>query len=286
MKEHWIDFQEIFLENQQKIAIELIPKNEENLKERILSLKDCDYDIVNLPHLSPKQDWKITFLSPEEILQIGKILPENKKLILHLRTQDSNNIEEVLERIIFLLAEEVSDILLITWDIYTKNNDLITTWDILKKISGEEVFSPSKIAISADLYLKDWWRFDEKIDFLIKNTKTKIFTQPIFSYETIDEILDKKNTYFPNHKLWNIFWWVTWISNSRQRDYWKDINKVPEDYLPKWKSDESIKDASLSMAAEIYKQLKQKWLSQYIMLMGWKIEDLIKIQEKAENILY
>jgi hypothetical protein len=37
-------------------AIELIPENEKYLRERIGELEYCDYDIVNLPHLSPRKN--------------------------------------------------------------------------------------------------------------------------------------------------------------------------------------------------------------------------------------
>jgi hypothetical protein len=39
-----------------KIAIELIPQDEKYLKEKISNLSDCNYDIINLPHLTPKQN--------------------------------------------------------------------------------------------------------------------------------------------------------------------------------------------------------------------------------------
>jgi hypothetical protein len=44
----------------------------------------------------------------------------------------------------------------------------------------------------------------------------------------------------------------------QQSDYWKNINKVPEDFLPKGNTDKIIKETSLARATEIYKELKNK----------------------------
>ena len=292
MKENWLDFEERFIipQKRQKTAIELIPRDEKSLKQEIRKLEKCDYDIINLPHLSPKQNWRIKFLSPVEIVEIENLLPENKDLILHLRTQDSKNIKEVLERINFLLTKKVSDILLITWDVYKKNDNLITTGKILDNILNDKSsaqqgdFSP--LSVSADLYLDDWWNFNKKIEFLQQSTKSKIFTQPIFIYETIEEIEKNIKNFWLNHNKEEIFWGITWFSNLKQRDYWKNVNKVPEDFLPRWYTNKIIKETSLARATEIYKQLKKKWFSNYIMLMKESVDDLIKIQNRAENILY
>jgi hypothetical protein len=241
--------------------------------------------------LTPKQNWKINFLSPEEIINIEKLLPEDKDLILHLRTQDSWNIWEVLERINFLLSKKVSDILLVTWDIYSENNNLITTWDVLDSLMKNNLNfqqdSFRSLSVSADLYLDNWWNFNKKIEFLKQSRKSKIFTQPIFTYKTIEEIEKNiDNLWLNNNNKEEIFLWITWFSNLRQRDYWKNINKVPEKLLPKWHTDKIIKEASLARATEIYKELKNKWFSNYIMLMKGSVDDLLKIQNKAENILY
>lgn len=290
MKLNWIDFQEIFKnpEKKQKTAIELIPENESYLKQKIEELKNIDYDIINLPDLKPRKNWK-TFLSPEEIVKIEKILPEDKDLILHLRTQDSKNIWEAIERIKKLLKNKI-ELLLITGDIYTKNDELITTWKVLEYLSKDKNFSQQSgfnpLCISADLHLNNWWRFDEKLEFLKQNTKSKIFTQPVFTYEKIDELIQKNEDFWLNFQKHNIFAWITWFSNTRQRDYWKNINNVPEEDLPKWYSDKIIKETSLARTTEIYKELKKRWFSNYLMLMKEGVDDILKIQNKAENILY
>jgi hypothetical protein len=56
--------------------------------------------------------------------------------------------------------------------------------------------------------------------------------------------------------------------------------------LSKGHTDKIIKETSLARATEIYKELKNKWFSNYIMLMRENVDDLLKIQNKAENILY
>lgn len=293
MKTTWPYFEERFILSQkkQKTAIELIPENEEYLKQKIIELNHSDYDIINLPDLVPRKNWNI-FLSPEQIVDIEKLLPEDKDLILHLRTQDWNDIQEVLDRINYLLNKKVSDILLVTGDIYTKNDNLITTWDVLESIiknksAGQQSgFNPLNISVSADLYLDNWGRFDKKLDFLRENTKSKIFTQPIFTYETIEDIDKNIKKFWLNHDKEKIFWWITWFSNVKQKDYWKNINKVPEDFLSKGNSDKMIKETSLARATEIYKELKNRWFSNYIMLMRESVDDLLKIQNRAENILY
>jgi len=259
-------------------AIELIPENEKYLRERIEELEHCDYDIVNLPHLSPRKNWK-TFLSPEEIVKIKNLLPENKDLILHLRTQDSKTVWEAISRIKELLKNNI-ELLLVTWDVYEKNDDLITTWKVLQQLNDL-----SSISVSTDLYLDNWWRFNEKIEYLKQKTKSKIFTQPVFTYEKIYELEKIQQSWITIAKS-DIFAWITWFSNLKQRDYWKNINKVPEDFLPKGYTDRIIKETSLARATEIYKELKNKWFSNYIMLMRENVDDLLKIQNKAENILY
>ncbi len=281
MKLNWYDFQERFKspEQKQKTAIELISENESYLKQKIEELKYTNYDIINLPDLKPRKNWK-TFLSPEQIIEIEKLLPENKQLILHLRTQDSQNVWEAIKRIKKLLKNKI-ELLLITGDIYTKNNELITTWKVLEKLKFQE-----RINISADLYLNMWWRFDEKLNFLKQNTKTKIFTQPIFTYEKIDELEKNVTNFWLNHDKKEIFWWITWFSNTRQKNYWENINNVPENDLPKWYSDRIIKETSIAWATEIYKELKKRWFSNYLMLMKEDVDDILKIQNKAENILY
>ena len=262
-----------------KTAIELIPENEKYLKEKIKSLSYCNYDIINLPHLKSRKDWKI-FLSPEEILQIKNLLPENKNLILHLRTQDSKNVWEAIKRIKKLLKKKI-ELLLVTGDIYKENIDLITTWKVLNNLELQK-----NINVSADIYLENWGRFNEKIEFLKRNIKSKIFTQPIFTYDKIDELEEKIKIFWLLQDKKDIFAWITWLSNNKQREYWKNINLVPEKDLPKAHSDKNIKDISLARATEIYKELKNRWFSNYIMLMRWSVNDILKIQNKAENILY
>jgi hypothetical protein len=173
------------------------------------------------------------------------------------------------------------ELLLVTWDIYKKNDELITTWKVLKELKYGK-----KINVSADLYLDNWWRFNEKIDFLKKEKNTKIFTQPIFAYETIDEIENVLNKIETVIAKPNIFAWITWFSNLKQREYWSKINKVPEDFLPKGHTDKIIKETSLARATEIYKELKNRWFSNYLMLMRESVNDILEIQNKAENILY
>jgi len=288
MKNSWIDFQERFIEpaKKQKIAIELIPENEKYLKQKIKELKYCDYDIINLPDLKPRKNWK-TFLTPEEILEIEKLLPENKNLILHLRTQDSKSVWEAVKRIKKLLQNRI-ELLLVTWDIYTKNDELITTWKVLDYITAcqQGGFSPLNINVSADLYLEKWWRFDEKIEFLKQNIKSKIFTQPVFTYEKIDEIENKIKDFWVSKNKQDIFAWITWFSNIKQRDYWENVNWVPKQDLPVAYSNKVIKETSLARATEIYKELKNRWFSSYLMLMRENVDDILKIQNNAENILY
>ena len=263
----------------QKTAIELIPENENYLKQKIDELKYTDYDIINLPHLTQRENWK-TFLSPEQIIKIENLLPEDKNLILHLRTQDSKSIWEAIERIKNLLKNKI-ELLLVTGDVYTKNDELITTWKVLEDLNNWEW-----INISADLYLKNWWRFDEKIEFLKQNTESKIFTQPVFTYERIDELENKIKNFWLLKEKQDIFAWITWFSNLKQRNYWERINKVPSSELPNGNTDKAIKETSIARATEIYKELKNRWFSNYIMLMRENVDDLLKIQNKAENILY
>jgi hypothetical protein len=58
MEAHLNYFDEKLITHQgkQKTAIELIPRDEDSLKEKILELNNINYDIINLPHLTPKQN--------------------------------------------------------------------------------------------------------------------------------------------------------------------------------------------------------------------------------------
>ena len=136
----------------QKTAIELIPQDENYLREKIEAIKDCDYDIINLPHLTPKQNWKVTFLSPEAIATFDKLLPEEKELILHLRTTDSASVLQLWSRIQKLFQQKVSNVLLISWNV-TQENAWKSTW----KATWMLYKDTEKIAVCADIYQDNWW---------------------------------------------------------------------------------------------------------------------------------
>jgi len=264
-----------------KTAIELIPRNKEYLINKIQEIQDCNYDIVNLPHLRDRKWWEVCFMAPEEIASIENILPEGKELVLHLRSQDSHTNSQAITRINTLLSKKIKEILLITWDTYVNKNEVVTTHAILESIWIQE-----KVSICADLYHQDWWRFHKKIPFLKKNNTANIYTQPVFC-NTIFEKIEKNKVqlWIPQWKT-NIYIWITWICNSKTRDYWKNTNKVPEKYLPKWDTNEKIKENSIAQTIDILKHIKKEKYSSYIMLMQSKVKDLLSIQNKVENNSY
>lgn len=267
----------------QKTVIELVPKDEEYLRNRIHQLRwNIDFDWINLPHLKAKDNWDVTFMTPEDLTNLHNILPDEEKLILHLRTQDSQTPIAAVDRVKSLLKWRANEVLLISWDTFNNTeSEIITTWNTL----NWGMVIPRNVSVSADLYVWDnWWRFPEKLDFLRKNPHTNIYTQPIFWIEIIQDVLDRIRDLWLGHTNEKLYAWITWTPTLKSRDYWRDVNFVPENHLPKWETDQTIKENSISIAGEIMKEVINKWLSVYIMLMRWKIEDLVKIQNKASNL--
>lgn len=82
----------------------------------------------------------------------------------------------------------------------------------------------------------------------------------------------------------NIFAWLTWIENLRSRDYWININNVPESCLPKWYCDSTITRNSISLAVDILKTMQEE-VSVYIMLMRADMRNLLEIQNRAQNLI-
>jgi len=220
-------------------------------------------------------------MSPEEIADIEDILPKGKELVLHLRSQDSQTVSQATQRINKLLSKKIKEILLITWDIYSNTNNMLTTDAVINTLWKKE-----KLSICADIYNDNWWRFDKKIPFLRQNNSANIYTQPIFHNEVFRKIEEKRvQLGVPQWKA-NIYIWITWINNVKTRDYWKNTNKVPEKYLPKWDTNESIKKNSIAQTIDVLKHIKKENYSSYIMLMQSKVKDLLLIQNKVEKSSY
>jgi 5,10-methylenetetrahydrofolate reductase len=208
------------------------------------------------------------------------MLPSEKELVLHLRTQDSQTLWENSSRINSLLKKKVKEILLITWDTYLKNDKIITTDKAL-----QHIWKQNNISVCLDLYINNWWRFKKKIPFLKENKQANIYTQPIFNIQSLEEIEENLKNFQLLQWKTNIYAWITWITNIKTRDYWKNTNKVPIKYLPKGDTNTTIKRNSIAQTIDILKYIKTMWYSSYIMLMKSKVEDLIYIQNRAENNL-
>lgn len=145
-------------------SIELTPQSIKQLGNDVANLKILwiQNDQLNIPDLSHRKN----LMSPEEIsIAMENILDNTKKLVLHLRTQDSLNIEDVISRMDSLLKCRVDEILLVTWDNYWEAS--LTTNKVLKRI-GDTALA-RQIWVSADPY-KDWGSFRKRT---ISKTKSR-----------------------------------------------------------------------------------------------------------------
>lgn len=265
--------------NKQRTLVELVPKNESEIQDSIKYMQEnFTFDGINLPHL--KQRWNVAFMTPEEIWLIN--LPENLKLISHLRTQDSKDELEVVNRVNKLLKLRADEILLVTWDALSEKNDIITTWKVLNNTPKNNL--PDNISVSADLYMENWWRFNDKMDFLKDRNEANIYTQPVFSNNTILEILKQKDKLELKQDLSNIHIWITFITTLESRNYWEKVNNIPSNLLPKWEFEWKIRENSISIARDIFTTNKSLWFSTYIMLIKCKIDILLELENKINNL--
>lgn len=261
-----------------RVLVELVPKNENEIMKWVNYMQDnFNFDWINLPNLKPR--WKVNFMSPEEIWLLD--LPDDLQLVSHLRTQDSNTTKEVIERVNNLLNSRANEILLVTWDSLSENSNIITTWKVL---NDSENVIPNNIWVSADLYMPNWWRFNDKLDFLKNRKDTNIYTQPVFSSVTLEDIIKRKEVLELDQELANIHIWVTFITTPESRKYWEKVNNIPLDLLPKWDKESKITKNSISISRDIFNMNKELWFSTYIMLIRSNIEILLELENKISNI--
>ena len=254
-----------------KISVELTPKKE-TFKEEFNKVKNLDIncDYLNLPHLAKK--W---FYYPEELAEILNTEKSPFTPILHLRTQDSQNLRQAFLRINHLLNDYKRNIelLLITWDIKEEKKSIIYTHQVIKYKNN------SKISVCIDNYKPNFWNLRKKLPYLKKYNK--LFTQPIFNPERIQEIekfLTKRNFQF---KKENLFIGITWFASEKSKNYWHKINNIPLEDLP----NKNFLESTIKQAIQTYKYAKEKWFSVYFMPIIQDLKDIETIQNKAENIL-
>ena len=254
-----------------KISVELAP-NKRNFLEKLNKLKtlDINCNYLNLPHIL--REW---FYYPEEL--VGVLQEEKIPYIpiLHLRTQDSPNLRQVFLRINDLLGNYRKDLelLLITWDIKKEKNTIIYTHHVIRYKNHP------KISVCVDNYKSNFWNLRKKIDNL--KHYNKLFTQPIFSLESVEKLetfLDKKKF---NFKKQNLFIGITWFSSERSKNYWHKVNNIPLKDLPT----KNFLEATIKQAAQTYKYAKERWFSVYFMPIMQSLKDIETIQNKAENIM-
>ncbi len=77
---------------------------------------------------------------------------------------------------------------------------------------------------------------------------------------------------------------ITWITNSKSREYWHAMNNVPLEFLPSGESDDTIRHNSISQSADMLRLVRQQGFSQYVMLMRGKLEELQQIFSLSESI--
>src|SRR5258707_743817 len=143
----------------QKTFIELVPRNEQALKQEMQHVESMDISFhgFNLPELKRQ---RTGFLSPEEMMQMrgaGGLAP-TKQLALHLRTQERSVMENV-ERVQLMAKHGVNIALLVTGDAFDPGQEPATCAHHV--LDGfQEPLQNIEVAVGADLYMKDWGRWE------------------------------------------------------------------------------------------------------------------------------
>ena len=254
-----------------KVSIEIVPKKEKFTKE-LNGLKQLDikFDYLNFPHLA-----RTGFYYPEELASLISNEKLNKPAILHLRVQDSPNIRQALLRINRILSDykQNLELLLVTWDVKESKKKIIYTHNVLKLKNNR------KISVCIDNYKPMYENLKKKLPYLRKYNK--LFTQPIFNPERIDELEDFLNKNNFKIKPQNLFLGITWFTTEKSKNYWANINNVPLSDLP----DKKFLENTLSKAIEIYRYAKQKGFSVYFMPIIQSLKHIEFIQDKGENLI-
>ena len=263
----------------QETFIELVPRSASSLCEEMRQVEQMDISFqgYNLPELKRQ---KSSFLSPEHMMQMRKkaeLSPE-KKLALHLRTQERNVVENI-ERVRLMAMHGVDIALLVTGDAFDPGEEPATcAHNVLDGITVP--MGGIEIAVGADLYMKQWGRWGHKIPAIQKGIVGSTFTQPIFHPQTLASLHENIGNFLPE----KVYAGITWISNAKSREYWHRKNNVPAEFLPSGESDETIRYNSISQSADILRLVRQQGFSQYVMLMSGRLEELQQIFSLSENI--
>lgn len=264
-----------------KSYIELVPRSAEELKKAIgdISIANLPCNGFNFPEIRAK---KSVFLSPEEMMAMrtNGELAEEKEIALHLRTRD-HSIEGTLQRIRQAAASNIQTVLLVTGDALERNTTSGTTHthDFLNTLHSPP--PGVSVAIGADIYHEGWGRWKDKIPAITRGIIRTIFTQPIFSQDTFEEMEQKTGGLLQREQ---IFAGITWVTDTKSRDYWQRVNKVPLSILPKGSANDTIRENSIAQAAGILRTAKREGYSTYTMVMKGTLEELQEIFQKAENI--
>ncbi len=262
----------------QETFIELVPHSAESLQKDIRQVQSMDIEFhgFNFPELKRK---KTSFLTPEQMMALRSQgnLAEDKKLALHLRTQE-RNVAGNIERIRLCASQGVDIALLVTGDAFdAKLSSVTCSHDVLEGM--EHPMENIEIAVGADLYHQHWGRWSNKISAIRNKIVGSVFTQPIFLPETL-LALQSKTTGLPPEK---VYAGITWVTNAKSRDYWHEMNQVPLTHLPSGESDQVIRRNSIAQSSEILQMAKQQGLSQYVMLMKGTLDDLEMIFSLSEK---
>lgn len=263
----------------QRSYIELVPRSAEKLKKAIgdISIANLPCDGFNFPEIRAK---KSAFLSPEEMMAMrtNGELAEGKEVALHLRTRD-HSIEGTLQRIQYAAASNIQTVLLITGDALERNtvSGVVHTHDFLNALHSPP--PGVSVAIGADIYHKEWGRWKDKIPAITRGVIRTIFTQPIFSQATFEEMEQKTGKLLQRE---HIFAGITWVTDTKSRDYWQRVNKVPLRFLPRGSTNDTIRENSIAQAADILRTATCEGYSTYTMMMKGTLEDLQEIFRRAE----
>ncbi len=257
--------------------IELVPRSEASLQASMKELEASGiaFDGYNIPEFVRANG---TYLSPEQIMKLRFIesINPNKQLAIHMRTRDAS-VTDTISRLESAAAHAVNTILLVTGDPAKKSNGCTHAHDVLDAMAE----SPLGLAVAADLYQKNWGRWENKIPALRRGIATSVFTQPIFHPSMLDVVRSTINDLVRPEK---VYAGITWMTSHASRRYWHEKNNVPLAHLAGGVLDSHITHNSMKQAADVLRATRQQGLSTYIMLMRGTVRQLEIIMNMSENL--
>jgi methylenetetrahydrofolate reductase (NADPH) len=203
----------------QNISIELVPRNEEQLREELEVVRQ-NFHQVNTINLPDKVSW--AWHSWGASIVVKKYY---KNCIPHLRARDFNE-QKTYQVLQFLQKHQIQTVLVITGDNYA--NNLVSQWSCLGMISSIKKSAPHfKVYAGIDPYRQS---IREEYNYIQKKIEVGadgFFTQPFFDLNLLEH-------YYNLLAGIDIFWGVSPVLDDKAKQYWETKNKVvfPKDFTP------------------------------------------------------